>query len=241
MACVTSGFGRVAGRARAEAPTAVVRPGYRLQFVGAQRETIMHGKLAAALDLRTLASTPHLYGIGPIEQLRGEVTIAASRPALARVGADGALRVSESFEAGVPFFVWAQVPNWQTMPIPQEVRSFAELEAFVPRAVARAGLDPQAPLPFLIRGRQDFIEFHVLNRTGDAPHGMEAHRKIQVTFDLAQAEMTLVGFHSTAHRGIFTPMDSNIHVHFQTADNSKSGHVQKLELGKDLLFGLPAA
>jgi acetolactate decarboxylase len=70
---------------------------------------------------------------------------------------------------------------------------------------------------------------------------MEMHKKIQAAFELAQAETIMVGFHSPAHRGIFTPMDSTIHIHFQTADNGKSGHVQKLELGKDLLLGLPSA
>src|SRR5262249_10978958 len=225
--------------ARADAPRRVEGPGYDLRFMGAQRETIMNGKLAAALDLRTLAKAPHLYGIGPIEELRGEVTIADSRPSLARVGPDGTVRVAENFEAGVPFFVWAEVPAWRTVPIPPEVRSFTELEAFVPRAAA--ALDPQKPVPFLVRGRQDLIEFHVLNRIGGAAHDMEMHRKIQAVFELAQAETIMVGFHSPAHRGIFTPMDSTIHIHFQTADNGKSGHVQKLELGKDLLLGLPSA
>jgi alpha-acetolactate decarboxylase len=70
---------------------------------------------------------------------------------------------------------------------------------------------------------------------------MEMHRRIQIVFELAQAEATIVGFHSPAHRGIFTPMDSAIHIHFQTRDNSKSGHIQRLELGHDLLLGLPSA
>ncbi len=240
-ACGAAVFDRVASKAHADAPARVEGSGYDLRFVGAQRETVRNGKLAAALDLRTLAKTPHLYGVGPIEQLRGEVTIADSRPALARVAPDGAVQVTESFEAGVPFFVWAEVPVWQTVPIAPEVRSFADLEAFVPHAAAAAGLDPHKPLPFLIRGREDFIEFHVLNRIGDAPHRMAMHRKIQIVFELVQAEATMVGFHSAAHRGVFTPMDSAIHIHFQTADNSKSGHVQRLELGKDLLLDLPPA
>src|SRR4051794_11183239 len=91
--------------------------GYDLHFIGAQRETIMNGKLAATLDLRALGGMPHLYAIGPIEQLRGEVTIAASRPSLARVKADGSIAVTQSFDAGVPFLVWAQVPAWRTVPI----------------------------------------------------------------------------------------------------------------------------
>jgi acetolactate decarboxylase len=233
------GFGQRATPARADAATRIQGPGYDLRFIGAQRETIMHGKLAAMLDLRTLTKVRHLYAVGPIEQLRGEVTIAEGRPSLARVGADGAVHVSESFEAGAPFLVWAEVPVWQTVPIPSEVRSFADLEAFVPRAALSAGLDPQQPLPFLIRGRHDLIEFHVLNRVGDAPHGMEMHKKIQVAFELARVDAIIVGFHSAAHRGIFTPMDSAMHIHFQTADNSKSGHIQKLELGKHLSLAFP--
>jgi hypothetical protein len=64
------------GRAHADEPRHVRGRGYELHFIGAQRETIMNGRLAATLDLRTLADRSHLYGMGPIEQLRGEVTIA---------------------------------------------------------------------------------------------------------------------------------------------------------------------
>jgi acetolactate decarboxylase len=226
--------------ARADSTTEVKGTGYDLWFIGGQRETIMNGKLAAVLDLKTLAGRQHLYGIGPIEQLRGEVTIASSRPALARVASDGTVKVTESFEAGVPFFVWAEVPLWHHVPIPAEVRSFQDLESFVPKAAGEVGLDVDKPLPFLVRGRERLIEFHVLNRIGDAPHGMEMHKKVQVTFELEDAEMIIVGFHSTKHRGIFTPGDSNIHIHFQTLDNSKSGHIQKLQLGEGAILSLPA-
>jgi hypothetical protein len=81
-ACGVAAFDGLARAVRADAPVRVQGRGYDFRFLGAQRETIRNGKLAAALDLRTLAKTPHLYGIGPIEQLRGEVTIADSRPSL---------------------------------------------------------------------------------------------------------------------------------------------------------------
>jgi hypothetical protein len=38
---------------------------------------------------------------------------------------------------------------------------------------------------------------------------------------------------------VFTPGDSNIHIHVQTADNTKSGHVQKLLLGVGAILSLP--
>jgi acetolactate decarboxylase len=240
-ACGALGIGASGRDARADGPTAIGGSGYELWFIGAQRETIMNGKLAAALDLRTLADRPHLYGLGPIEQLRGEVTIVDGRPALARAAPDGTVNVTRSFDAGVPFFVWAEVPRWTLMPIPPEVRSFEDLERFVPQAAIAAGLDAEKPLPFLVTGHEDLIEFHILNRIGDAPHNMELHKQIQIKFELAKVEAAIVGFHSTGHRGVFTPADSNIHIHFQTSDNRQSGHIQKLEIGDGVRLGLPAA
>ncbi len=38
-----------------------------------------------------------------------------------------------------------------------------------------------------------------------------------------------------------TPGDSNIHIHFQTPDNKKSGHIQKLRLGANAVLSLPKA
>jgi len=238
--CNELGISTFADSARADSPTAIKGTGYDLWFIGGQRETIMNGKLAAALDLKTLANRQHLYGIGPIEQLRGEVTIVDSRPALARIASDGTAKVTQSFETGVPFFVWAEVPLWHQVPIPAEARSFEDLESFVPKAAAAADLDADKPLPFLVLGREQLIEFHIVNRIGDGPHNMELHKKIQVAFELEKAEATIVGFHSTKHRGIFTPSDSNIHIHFQTPDNTKSGHIQKLQLGKGAILSLPA-
>ena len=79
----------------------------------------------------------------------------------------GTLKVTQSFETGVPFFVWAEVQQWRQVRIPAEVRSFEDLESFVPKAAAVAGLDADKPLPFLVGGRQRLIEFHIVNRIGD--------------------------------------------------------------------------
>jgi acetolactate decarboxylase len=239
--CGGFGIGALGRDARADGPTAINGTGYQLWFIGAQRETIMNGKFAAALDLNTLAGRAHLYGLGPLEELRGEVTIADSRPGLARVAPDGTVSVTQSFAAGAPFFVWAEVPRWITTTIPAEIRSYEDLERFVPRAAEAAGLDAEKPLPFLVLGHEDLIEFHILSRIGDPPHNMEEHRRIQIKFELAKTEARIVGFHSTKHRGVFTPGDSNIHIHFQTPDNGKSGHIQKLEIGNGAMLSLPAA
>jgi acetolactate decarboxylase len=238
--CATAEPSTLATSAGAE-PKHIPGRGYDIRFVGTQRDTIANGKIAALIDLRTLATTPHLYAIGPIEQLRGEVTIIDGRPSLSRVGPNRSILVSESFETGAPFLVWAEVPAWRTIPIPPEVRSFTDLEAFTPRAAATVGLDSQQPVPLLVHGQEDLIEFHILNRVGDELYSPAKIKEIQLPFDLAHVDATIVGFYSPSHRGIFTPMDSSMHIHFQTAKNDASGHIHALEIGAGAVLSLPQA
>jgi acetolactate decarboxylase len=234
--CAAGGFGTAA--TGQERQVDIQGRGYALHYIGAQRDTVMNGKLSALIDLRALAKTSHLYGIGPMENLRGEVTIANSRPALAQVGAEGNVQVRQSFESGAPFFVWAEVPTWRTLPIPAQVHSYGDLEKFVPEVANSVGVDPHQPLPFLLRGRLDAIEFHILSRVGDEAHDAQKHRKIQKVFESERLETVMIGFYAPGPRGVFTPMDSAIHIHFQSTDNQISGHVQKLSIvdGVELAF-----
>jgi acetolactate decarboxylase len=226
--------------ADAAAPTEIDGRGYRLWFIGGLHETVMMGKRDALLDLRTLKDHPHVYGIGPLEGLAGEVTIADGRPAVARVGADRLVHVTQTYEAGVPFFVWATVSAWQTAAVPSDVRTYADLEAFAGDAGKKAGLN-QA-FPFVVIGRPELIDFHIVDAKPDTPPGMASHAKIQIPFTVHRQEATLVGFWSNQHQGIFTPMGSSMHVHFQTTDNKVSGHVQGLDIGQSgMTLSLPKA
>ena len=116
--CGVANFTTFLNSARADQPTHTRGRGFDLHYVGAQRETVINGKVSAAIDLEGLATTPFLYGIGPIAELRGEITIVNGRPSLSRVGPDGRVQVAESFGAGAPFLVWAEVPSWHTIPLP---------------------------------------------------------------------------------------------------------------------------
>lgn len=137
----------------------------------------------------------------------------------------------------MPFFVRAEVSTWQTQELPDEVRTYTELEKFVGEAGVRAGLT-QA-FPFVMTGRPELTAFHIVNATPDTPPGMEAHQKIQIPFELHGQDATFVGFWSNQHQGVFTPMGTNMHAHFQMLDNKVSGHVQGLKLAHGLTLGLP--
>lgn len=195
----------MSGTARAaDAPELIEGPGYALRFIGSMREAIMLGQRDARLDLRTLRGRPHLFGLGPIEGLTGEVTIVDSRPSLARVGPDGGMRVEESFDAGVPFLVWAEVwGGWRTVPVPDAVRSYPELEAFVGEAGRAAGL--ARAFPFTVSGSLARVDLHVVNLPPGAPGGIAAHGEGLVAFCPDRARGDDGGLLAAEHAGCSPP------------------------------------
>lgn len=85
-ACATLAIGSRyrAGAGATAHDTEIAGLGYKLWFIGGMRDAIMNGHREATLDLRTLKDQSHVYGVGPIEGLTGEATIADSRPSTLR-------------------------------------------------------------------------------------------------------------------------------------------------------------
>lgn len=187
---------------------------------------------------------PHLYGLGPLEGLRGEVSIFGSVPSIARIEQDMVVTAS-SWRARACFLVWAQVPAWFE-------RSFAGSKEAIPAgldgierevvALAReAGLDPERPLPFRVRATAVEATLHVLDKRDGLAHNPERHEQAKVRRTLEHVPVELVGFYSRQHRGIFTPGESNVHVHLQTEDGRISGHLEAIWLAPGARIAVPEA
>ena len=58
-------------------------------------------------------------------------------------------------------------------------------------------------------------------------------------FELERQPVEVLGFHSSRHRGIFTPLDSDLHLHFRTLDGHASGHVERIALEPGAVIGVP--
>lgn len=213
---------------------------FTLETIGSMHATVMDGERDAKIELASLADKQGLYAVGPIAGLSGEITIIDSIPTLASVGPDGAVQVRSSFDTGAPFLVWAEVSAWREEDLPRDVRSIAELEAFLSRRAAEEGLGEA--FPFLLRGEAANVGFHVLNADPEIPHaaGMQAHKEIQAHFDTGRSGVTLVGFYSTTHQGVFVHRGALIHIHFISADGLKTGHVESVDFGEgSFVLSLP--
>ncbi len=217
---------------------AAVSGPFRVQWQGAQKN-VLSGDIDGHVDLKQLAELDSLYGLGPLEKVTGEVTILDSKPFVARVQEDGTLSVENSFDNRACFLVYSQVPRWQKIALPEDIIDEKTLERELPELVAQYGIDPEAPFPFLLKGQPDRVVFHVLNKTDNETHSPELHEQAKIKYTIEDTGIEVIGFHSTSHRGIFTPGHSSIHLHLKSEDDTLSGHVDALTFPQGLDLYLP--
>src|SRR5262245_30672009 len=101
-------------------------------YVGEQREIFRTGRAGASLALADLQGIPDLYALGPVEGLDGEITVFNSMAYVSKLrGAGDAYAVDCTFNHNAIFLVWAQVREWDDVPVPNAVSNYGELETFV--------------------------------------------------------------------------------------------------------------
>src|SRR5262249_33608245 len=160
-------------------PSGVVQgPGYRLGWSGAQRR-VLEGDLTPCASLRDYAGVPHVYALGPLQGLRGEVTIIDSTPLITTLAA-GVVRVEQSFAHQACFLVHAEVPEWRWLSQDSELPAWAALAPVLRGAASTAAIDPTGPFPFRLAGLAVSGTIHVLDRRDDRPHSPERHEEVKV-------------------------------------------------------------
>jgi acetolactate decarboxylase len=225
----------------AQGPRAPTEPEHRLvevRWSGALKNVMMKGDLRGTIDLKALGKVEHLYAVGALEGLSGEVTVIDSRASIARVR-EGKPVVRQVAEGKACVLVYAQVKQWKEMLLPKSTRSLEELEASVVAAAKQQGINVNRPFPFLVKGKVAEASYHVLRHPGKLKDAHELHDKAQVRYVLKEQHVELVGFYSDQHLGIFT-CGGNLHVHVQCADAKMSGHLDEVALGDEMRLFLPA-
>ena len=211
--------------------------GAAVRWVGAQRD-VLAGDLSGKIAIDALRDLPHVYGLGPLEGVRGEVSIFDGKPSVSRV-VDGAIAVDGSFAHRACFLVYASVEEWIEVPAPGPISGFDEVEAAVLGAARHRGIDVGRPLPFLIDGRAEHLTLHILDKRDGLPHTPERHERAKAHFSFAGEPVRVLGFFSDGHRGVFTPKDANLHMHVKTEDGRASGHLDRIQLAPGASFWLP--
>jgi acetolactate decarboxylase len=196
--------------------------------------------VSGKVSLRSLGHARSLYALGPLEGVRGEVSVFDGVGYISRVR-QGAIEVDETLDVRACFLVYAHVPEWLDVSSSAPIDGIGAIERAVVAAAAARGIDVDAPFPFRLTGRAESLDLHVLDKRDGLPHDRERHEQAKVRFTYREKPVEVLGFFSTRHRGIFTPGESNLHMHAVLRAGRVAGHVDGLALAPGASLWLPRA
>lgn len=210
-----------------------------VHYMGALRNIMHKGDLSAQASLSDFETTAHLYALGAVENLHGEVQIFNGSPYISYVE-DGTLRFDTTFTRNATLLVYSYVEHWEEIEIPETALTYENFETFIAEQASQRGLS--LPFPFLINGKAESVNWHTINwPAGDNDHSHEKHIRSGLYGELSSTEVEMLGFYSDAHHAIFTHHTTNMHVHVKTADGTIAGHADGFVLSPCMKLKLPNA
>lgn len=193
------------------------------------KNVMWKGQLYGTIDLDTISNKQHLFGLGPVEFLTGELLIIDGKAYKSSVLTDSTMRVEETFQAKAPFFGYATISSWSEQELPNHVRTISQLEAFLEKITKNS----DRPFFFQLKGRIENARIHIVNLPqGSIVSSPEDAHQGQTNYFLTNEEVDILGFFSTEHKTIFTHHDTFLHMHLITSDRQKMGHIDDLLLQK---------
>ena len=198
---------------------------HKVSICGQMKDVKWKGELQGKLLLDSLPGGAALYGMGPLAFLRGEIMVYGGRSYVARVQPDSTMRVLEETQIEAPFFGYAVIPAWKSMDLPDSVDNLSQLESWLGKLNFNRG----EAFMFRLEGQMLEATIHVVNLpAGSTVRSPEDAHRGKVDYILNQDTVSIIGFYSTRHRGIFTHHNSYLHLHLLSADYQQMGHVDGL-------------
>ncbi|MCB0761466.1 MAG: acetolactate decarboxylase [Flavobacteriales bacterium] len=212
---------------------------WEVKYQGALKNIMHKGDLSAKANILDLQSMPHVYALGAVENLKGEVLILDGMPMISSEN-DGELDISRSFDHRATLLVYASVEQWNEVPVNQPLNSYEDLEEFVGQMAEQSGIDVDQPFPFMIKGMVSKLNWHVINwPEGDTEHSHEKHITSGLHGSFADREVEILGFYSNSHHAIFTHHTTNMHMHVLTNDGQIAGHIDDMIPGSEMQLLVP--
>lgn len=201
-------------------------------------KAIMSGDISATIDLDSLQEKEHLFALGAIENLKGEIQIFDSDPNNSQID-NGKVNVNDSYRIKASLLVYSQVKEWDSFKI-NGLQTKSELESKIFELAAFNNLDTEEPFPFLLNGTVASLAWHIINwKQDDTDHNHKKHRESGLNGNIKNQEVQIIGFYSTKHKAVFTHHTTNMHMHFKTMDLTLAGHVDDLLLNQEITLKLP--
>jgi alpha-acetolactate decarboxylase len=193
---------------------------------------LMSGNLEATVSLDSLQTLPHLYALGALENLKGEIQIFDAASYVSKKDVFNKVKIEPTFDHKAALLVYAQVPEWSDAIPLNEFTIDSQLEKQIKTAALANGINVEKPFPFLIKGKPSLLSWHVINwKDGDKVHTHKKHQESGPRGTFENEEVEIIGFYSEKHKAVFTHHSTFLHMHFKTDfKDGIAGHV-------DAVFG----
>jgi len=174
----------------------------QVQVAGAMRNVMMKGDLCSAIYLDTIRNRSHLFGIGPNENLQGEILIIDGTAYRSSIDTNQKIKIEKGFNLKAPFFVYANVQRWHEHALPDTVKTLEQLDSYLTNVFAST-----TPFAFKLTGKVNQANIHVVNLpTGTQIKSSNDAHLGQVDVSLTDVDVVMIGFFSTQHkRSIYSP------------------------------------
>ncbi len=159
---------------------------------GAMRNIMIDGDLSAHVNLDTLDKT-HLYGLGPVEGLNGEiVVIDGTVYSTFKEGSE--LKNQENKASLAAMFVYSKVRKWKEISIHSAVKNYTELETLIKQTAQKNGYNTEKPFAFKIKTSPSKAAWHVIDWKPETKHTMENHNNSLIPEHLLTNQFNCLAF-----------------------------------------------
>jgi len=198
--------------------------------------SIMQGNIGSNFELKNLQNKDHIYGLGAVENLKGEITIIDNKPFITSVE-NGKIKFDTTLNNNAALIVFGSVSDWQELQGTSNINTAADVENYLNMALLKNDSSSNEPIPFLIKGNVKSLSWHIIDwADGDMVHTHKKHKTSGLKGIIENQDVTIIGFYSQNHRGIITHRYSNIHMHFITEDKKISGHLDEVKFNKNVFI-----
>ncbi|MBT4415247.1 MAG: alpha-acetolactate decarboxylase, partial [Flavobacteriaceae bacterium] len=174
-----------------------------VKIIGLMSDVMWKGKMDGLISTDTI-SLKGTYGLGPLENLKGEVLVFDGTTYISGINSNEKLYVNKVEAAKSPFFVYATEKNLEKVPLPSNVNNLSSLEKYIDQKFSKI----EIPFVFILKGKWKNLNIHSVNLPAGSivSSPKEAHEGLK-NFTYENIDGYIVGFFSRKHKTIFTHHD----------------------------------
>lgn len=212
---------------------------YWLKYAGGRDIMMQEQDFSAKADLDSLKNKKGLMALGPIENLKGEITIFNGVVYTSTMENDEAVYRKDSVVKAV-FLAYGSADVYRAVEVEESIKGLKNIESYIREKATENGLDLEKSFPFYIEAQVEDLNYHIMFKEGEAMHGHQAHQKAKRKIKLDDSKVKIVGvWANSQEEGIYTHNGSRIHLHFINEQSLASGHVDDVLLEKGSKLFLP--